>query len=193
MTRRTVVRFFSVLFVLAGALLVLRAVAFGGFTGASVQEDTESFSLALRHVEARMEGTLVHVMFTLLTSQQESEVAYVFDSRGTTLRTGTFPVISEPGRAGRQGFRVVLPEKGEDLFVTVSVSDGGALALKRVPVVSERVRGDISRGAVSLIGIGAFACFVLGYFHYRAAHRMRVRGLAQHTKRHVTFRSAGLR
>ena len=182
-------RFFGVLFLLVGTLVVLHTLSSEDITGSSVYDDS-SGGLALTGVHAIYESGFVSVSFYVMSNGDMAQIAYLFDIGGETVRTGEITTIIEPRNLERQVFRVALRENlSEDLFVTVSVSDGTSFASERVAVTQgPKGRTFFSRSFASTLGFIALFCFIAVYVVRQHIQWRRVRSLAHNVRNTLKFR-----
>ncbi len=175
-----------------GVLFFLQAFSFGNITGGSIRDNIDS--LAISDLTVVREPMFVYVSFFVRSTGSQVQIVYSLDNQGESIRTGEFSSIVQSGRTERQSFRIALPEDTQDeLFVTVSVSDGASLAYDRVSVEKIRTHNNnfgISRSFVSLLGFLIIGCFVMVYFVFQHTRRKRLRLLAHHAGNHLTFRSS---
>src|SRR3989338_10132305 len=189
MVRKQVMRFFGVLFLLVGVLVVLHTLSSEGITGSSVHDEGAG-GLALSDVHAIYESGFVSVSFYVRSDRDQVQIAYSFDTLGETVRTGELGAVVKPRNLERQVFRVALKEHlSEDLFVTVSVSDGTSFASERVAVSQgSRGRTFFSRSLASTLGFIALFCFIVVYVVRQHIQQRRVRSLAHNVRNTLKFR-----
>ena len=190
MIRRQVRWFFGIFLMIMGVLFFLQAFSFGNIAGESIRDNIDS--LAISYLTAVPEPMFVYVSFFGRSTESRVQIVYSLDSSGESIRTDEFSSIVQSGRTERQSFRIALPENiQEELFVTVSVSDGTSLSYDRVRVgeIGAHKNGlGISRSFVSLLGFLIIGCFVMVYFVFQHIRRKRLRSLAHHAGNHLTFR-----
>ncbi len=191
MIHRQVKWFFGIFLFITGALFALQVFSFGGITGGSVRDQEES--LAISELTAVREPMFVYVSFSVQSPKNQVQIVYSLDNQGENIRTGEFSAVVQSGRAERQSFRIALPENAQDeLFVTVSVSDGASLAYERASVGEIGARDNkpvVSSSFVSLLGFIIIGCFVMVYFVFQHTHRRHLRLFAHHAGNHLAFRS----
>lgn len=192
MMHRQVRWFFGIFLFITGVLFVLQAFSFGDITGESIGNNIDS--LAISDLIAVREPMFVYISFSVQSLKNQVQIVYSLDNRGENIRTDEFSAIVQPGRAERQGFRIALPENAQDeLFVTVSVSDGASLAYERASVRESGKRDSklvVPRSFVSLLGFILIGFFVMAYFVFHHTHRRRLHSLVHHAENHLTFRSS---
>jgi hypothetical protein len=124
--------------------------------------------------------------------QSEAWIAYVLDAGGESVRSGNFSIILEPGTQKRHAFRIQVPEKAEnELFITISFSDGETFTYRRVAVTkgsSER-NDEISRARsfAPVTGLVAVLVLVILYLVHVGKKIKRTHTLAHHARKNLTF------
>lgn len=194
MIRRKVRMFFGIFALLVGAVLVMHSMAFGTLTGSSVRDGDTENSLLLHSVIAERVGSFVDISFMVRSEQQYLRGAYVFEGTEVVQRSGEFDFINEPGETQKHRIRVAVPLEEVDPSIILSISDGNSFASQRA-VMSRASRSEkyFSREVVSLVGLAALLCFVLGYVYMQSTHHRRVRVLGHHARNSLAFSSKNLR